>query len=554
MGGYILANRKGKSCRNHIWIINGINHEQNSSKKHAQLVLQSYDYTQMYDSMCLDTTISDLYDCGVKDDLLVLLYELNRNVTISVNTCYGLTENFSVTELIAQGDLIAPLMAAVQVDSLTRKLEEEDKERTEKGQPGLLHKYKDIVPIPSLGLMDDNLTISEAGYKAEQINTFMNVNSAEKKLQFNTKKCSFVSIGKNKSTAPSNTLEVDSWDITYDKDDNLIETEGDKVTMKEVSQMKYLGFIISENGSNVANILDKKHKSINTIRSIMGLTSGLKTHTFVNGLIYLNSLLRSKVLYGAETYYNLTERNLRMMEGIEEDCLRQLLETGKNCPISILYLDTGHLPARFQIKIMMLHFLKYILKQRKNTLLYRFFEAQCENPTKGDWVSNMKKCISDLEINKTFEDIKIMKKHMFKNMVSQKVRKTAFKYLILRIKSKGKEINYETNLKCQKYLMPNKILTVQEQRQIFSYRSRMNNLKHNFKSNKITELCECKTQMTNIHLYECKVLNSLEKIYTFDRLYNGTLKEQKYIVNILLENEDKFELFTQAQDGNLSSH
>ena len=33
-----IGARKGKGCRNHIWIINGINHEVNSSNKHAQTV------------------------------------------------------------------------------------------------------------------------------------------------------------------------------------------------------------------------------------------------------------------------------------------------------------------------------------------------------------------------------------------------------------------------------------------------------------------------------------------------------------------------------------
>ena len=103
-----IGARKQKSCRNHIWLINGINHEQNSSKKKAKLVIQSYDYTQMFDSMILNITISDIYDCGLQDDLLVLLYEANRNMKMSVSTCYGVTEPVVIPALVAQGDLHAP--------------------------------------------------------------------------------------------------------------------------------------------------------------------------------------------------------------------------------------------------------------------------------------------------------------------------------------------------------------------------------------------------------------------------------------------------------------
>ena len=62
-----------------------------------------------------------------------------------------------------------------------------------------------------------------------------------------------------------------------------------------------------------------------TIRNIMNTIQGLGTYTIQNGLVYFHSLLRSSLLYAGETYYNLTERNLRMLEGIEEDCLRKRL-------------------------------------------------------------------------------------------------------------------------------------------------------------------------------------------------------------------------------------
>ena len=107
-----------------------------------------------------------MYDCAVIDDRLYLLDAVNRNMKITVNTWYGTTEPIVIPSLVAQGDLFSPLEAAVQVDSMTRKLEEEDRARVEAGEPGLLYRYKGIIPIPSLGLMDDNLTLSETGRKA----------------------------------------------------------------------------------------------------------------------------------------------------------------------------------------------------------------------------------------------------------------------------------------------------------------------------------------------------------------------------------------------------
>ena len=157
---------------------------------------------------------------------------------------------------------------------MARRLEEEDRARVETGENGLLFRYKGLVPIPSLGLMDDNLTISEAGYKAEVVNTFMNENSAEKHLQFNAKKFKFMKIGKNKLSSLPQSLKVDSWNKEYDEEENLIESEGSKINMNEVKDIKYLGFVISNDGSNVANILDKQEKSISIIKSITNMKKG----------------------------------------------------------------------------------------------------------------------------------------------------------------------------------------------------------------------------------------------------------------------------------------
>ena len=76
----------------------------------------------------------------------------------------------------------------------------------------------------------------------------------------------------------------------------------------------------------------------------------LKQYYFECALIFLNVILRSSILYASETYYNLKENELRTLERIEEEFLRKLLKTGRGCPVSQLYLETGHVPARFAMQ------------------------------------------------------------------------------------------------------------------------------------------------------------------------------------------------------------
>ena len=54
-------------------------------------------------------------------------------------------------------------------------------------------------------------------------------------------------------------------------DETLVETEGERIEMDEVHEMKYLGFVMSSDASNVPNILKNKNKSIGIIRSITNM-------------------------------------------------------------------------------------------------------------------------------------------------------------------------------------------------------------------------------------------------------------------------------------------
>ena len=55
-------------------------------------------------------------------------------------------------------------------------------------------------------------------------------------------------------------------------------------------------------------------------------------------------------LYGAEAMMNMKEDDYRKIEQIEEDQMRLLFETDRSCPIHLMYLESGQVPARFQIK------------------------------------------------------------------------------------------------------------------------------------------------------------------------------------------------------------
>ena len=217
-------------------------------------------------------------------------------------------------------------------------------------------------------------------------------------------------------------------------------------------------------------------------------------------------MMRGTTLNACETSYNMKENEYRLIESYEERLLVEAMQTGSKCPRAVLYLDLGLCPARFVVKKYKLNFLHYILNQHEESLLFRFFIAQVESPSKGDWVSETKKWIIEYKIANTFEEVKTMKKSHNEKLVRDKVKEEAFQYLKNKIKSKGSSIDYGNQLEMQAYLKPNRVLTFQEQIYIFSYRSEMNEL--SLKYLQENEICACTNELNNIHLFECTILNN----------------------------------------------
>ena len=137
--------------------------------------------------------------------------------------------------------------------------------------------------------------------------------------------------------------------------------------------------------------MTNKTRQLEPKKQINKMIESLGPYRFEGALIYIHTLIRTSILYAAETMYNVKEQELRALEQIEESVLQEVFITKRSCLKHLMYLDIGLYPARYQVHRQMLNFLQYILQQPSGSLLYRMFTVQQENPTKGDWVSLVKK-------------------------------------------------------------------------------------------------------------------------------------------------------------------
>ena len=69
-------------------------------------------------SLSVDVVTNDLYNIGVNDDQLNLIYECDSLSKVAVKTPVGLTKRLDLHKVVAQGEVISPLKCTISVDAI----------------------------------------------------------------------------------------------------------------------------------------------------------------------------------------------------------------------------------------------------------------------------------------------------------------------------------------------------------------------------------------------------------------------------------------------------
>ena len=198
---------------------------------------------------------------------MTLIHEANTDIQIKIRTSNGFTVEHKFKENVLQGDTLSSIIASNQVDTIGKKLL--------KDNPEYLFKYKDEVPIGVMAMVDDTVTVTEAGHKTQQMNAFFNVQAAEKRLQFSEFKCNTMTIHKSKDINNFSKLKVYIWKQSHHENNTFIEAFDYEHDLKDTNQTKYFGCILSKDGSNSQNIQMKVNRAFGTRKVIQTLIKGL---------------------------------------------------------------------------------------------------------------------------------------------------------------------------------------------------------------------------------------------------------------------------------------
>ena len=161
----------------YLFVLRGLIDHSKYLKK--ELWITFYDIEKRFDSLWLEDCINSLWRCGVNDDILYLIYLLNRKANIIVRTPYGNTQSFEICNLVKQGTVLGPILNNCSLDDICSE--------------GHGHNMG-TVEIKTLEFVDDIADPNNGYFEALKSNQTISFIQKRKRLTFSAEKCKILKI------------------------------------------------------------------------------------------------------------------------------------------------------------------------------------------------------------------------------------------------------------------------------------------------------------------------------------------------------------------------
>ena len=180
-----VGSRKRRNIKDNLFVINAVSNEARLKTNEACDICV-YDVKKCHHTLWLHECINDLWEAGIQDDKLVLLFLENKSAQIAIKTASGTCERISIHNKIMHGTVWAGLMCTNTMDGLGKEVY---------ADPTLVYKYRDTVHVPPLEMVDDIISASKCGPTTVALNAAVNSFVERKKLKLSTDKCARINIG-----------------------------------------------------------------------------------------------------------------------------------------------------------------------------------------------------------------------------------------------------------------------------------------------------------------------------------------------------------------------
>ena len=488
-----------KSCIDHACYLN------------APIYMTVYDFEQCFDALWLEESIVALWNLGIRDETLSIIYEMNKQTMVKVKTPYGTCEGFSRPTVVKQGTVFGPVICSTSTAVFVHR------NREARGfQIGNMS-------INTVILVDDVGNINGDVVGVIKSHDNMNDFSRLKRLPLGGIKCFLLPINCRNKELPI--LKIGSH------------------SMEVKDKIIYLGAFFNRRGTNKDLIDDRIQKGrtcmVNSIAMCSDITLG--AYDIPSLILVYNSAFVSTLLYGCQFWTRVLKNEEKRLTTIQLQFLKQILRVPRSTCNCYVYLELGVLPIVAIIHIRKLTFLHHILCLENDDPVQRAYLQQLTYIAEKNWANECNELRETYRIDENDEEIASVSKKAWKRRVKKKVREKVLQDLNeerLTMKKVSKTKAKE-NMNCREYL---KKMRSDQARLVFRVRSRMTlvkeHRKYDFKEDNMQcRLCDMEPETLEHVMHECPGLR--EKPVDAGTEYSEDLKTLEMVAARLAEFGEK---------------
>ena len=358
-----VGGRRGRNIRDNIFVVNAIMNSIVAGSEEA-CDITVHDIEKCFDSLWAQECVNTLYEYGLDNDKLVLIFEETKIAKIAVKTAWGLTDRIDIEDLIMQGTVFGSIICTSVMDKLA-KIFYQDKD--------LVYKYKNKVAVPILGMVDDVLNVAKCTEQVVISNSTINTFIEQNKLKLAASKCSRIHVGKKSGECPN--IKVH------------------KENMKNSDSEKYLGDFISSDGKLDATINDRIKRAYSYLSEIRALLTDMPfgKRRIQIGLLLRDAMFVNGVLFNSEAWYNIKEKHMEELEKIDRSLMKFIIGAHSKVPSEMLYLETSTIPLRHVISIRRMVFFQTLVQEKPRSSQNKCMKhKKCTHP-KGTGLNTSRK-------------------------------------------------------------------------------------------------------------------------------------------------------------------
>ena len=462
------------------------------------LIIQCYDLRKYFDSENLKDAMNSLFHSGVKGKEYKLIYELNKENQIQIQTSVGMTEPFETGPSVSQGSIGGGLISTINLDySINRFFLESCNEIF----------YHDIKMLPLI-YQDDLGKFSSSRLDAQAGNDRIEACMETKLLDLHQGKSCYILVG-NKEETKCIKSELDICPLTL---------YGMK--MKEKPYEKYLGDFIHSGGvsKSVETTVNERHgKTILAIKEIRAIVEDCRSNSIGGlkvGLDIWESAYIPSLLNNSSTWMEIDDQTLNKLEEMQNTLYRSLLSVPHTTPKASLTWEVGGMMMKFRIMMSKLILVNHIMNLEDSSLAKQILNTQIAQDLPG------LKC----EAEKIIGDLGLP------NCLTSKIQQKGWKLLVKKAISRANEAELrekmESYKKVNKEVLQNEKfgpkdylsnLPLSKARTLFKHKYGMTEkVKMNFKGNatyarELWKCNHCKNQDSESHLLWCSKYEDMRK-------------------------------------------